>query len=70
MRHHSIARIFTDHHGSQCERLKKIHRDIFQTVDGDLSFAFKHSGFKFFNEQTFSSDLGERDIQNFVAFGS
>ena len=28
------------------------------------------SGFNFFNEQTVSSDLGERDIQNFVAFGS
>ena len=69
MRNDCVARVFADHHCCQSKRLKQIHRNIFQTMDGDLSFAFKHRGFKFFDEQTFSADLGQRDVQNFVTFG-
>ena len=64
-----IARVFALANCHQPQALRELNRDIFHRVHGDVGAAFKHGHFELFYKQTFTADLGERGIQNDIAFG-
>ena len=65
----SIAHNSTLRNGGEAEAFRQLCGHILQAVDGQVDFAVQQRGFNFFGEQSLAADLGQGDVQNFIAFG-
>jgi hypothetical protein len=69
IRHKRIARIFALRDCGEIDALGKLEGDVFQTMNGKINAPIEECFVEFFGKEAFAADLGQRDVENFVARG-
>ena len=67
IRNERIARIFALRDCGEIDAVRKLEGDVFQTMNGEVNAPIEECFVEFFGEEAFAADLGQRDVENFVA---
>jgi hypothetical protein len=68
-RNENVGGIFTRGDWSDTKPLRQVGRHVLHAVDRQVDSTLQESLFDFFDEKSLAADVGQRDVEYFVAFG-
>jgi hypothetical protein len=67
IRDERIARVFALRDCRKINALRKLEGNVFQTMNGEVNAPIEKCFVDFFGEEAFAANLGQWDVENFVA---